>query len=160
MKLFNNILRKKEIIIGSPLSGECIPVSEVNDPTFKEELLGKGIAIIPSDGRVYAPSDGKVAMIFPTGHAVTMVTQEGVELLIHFGMDTVELKGRYFTVKAKEGESVKKGDLLIEADIAEIKREGYEITTPIVVTNSSDFSDVIYQTGKVEVGDPVMKIHR
>ena len=160
MKLFNSILGKKEIIIGSPLSGECIPVSEVNDPTFKEELLGKGVAILPSNGRICAPSDGEIAMIFPTGHAVTMVTQEGVELLIHFGMDTVELKGKYFTVKTKEGDSVKKGDLLIEADIEEIKREGYEITTPIVVTNSNDFSDIISQTGKVEAGDPVMKIRK
>lgn len=160
MKLFNKLLGKKEIIIGSSMSGKCIPVNEVNDPTFKEELLGKGVAILPSDGRICAPLDGKITMIFPTGHAVTMVTQEGVELLIHFGMDTVELKGRYFTIKIKEGDSVKKGDLLIEADIVEIEREGYEITTPIVITNSNDFADIILHTGKVEVGDPVMEIRK
>ena len=139
MKLFDTILAKSGIIIGSPMTGKCIAVNEVNDPTFKEEILGKGVAIIPSDGKVYAPSDGKITMVFPTGHAITIITQDGVELLIHFGMDTVKLKGKYFEVKVAEGTLVKKGDLLIDVDLEAIKKEGYDVITPIVVTNSNDF---------------------
>ena len=160
MKLFDTIFSKSEIILGSPMSGECIAVNEVNDPTFKEELLGKGVAIIPSAGKIYAPCDGKIAMVFSTGHAVAMITQEGIELLIHFGMDTVKLKGRYFTVKVGEGDSVKKGDLLIDVDIEQIKKEGYEVTTPVVVTNSNDFSKIVLETGNVKVGDNIMRIRK
>lgn len=160
MKIFNTIFGKSGIDIGSPMSGKCIPINEVNDPTFKEELLGKGIAVIPSNGKVYAPADGKIIMVFPTGHAVNMITKDGIELLIHIGMDTVKLKGKYFTAKAKEGDSVKKGDLLIEVDIEGIEKEGYETTTPVVVTNSGDFSKIILKPGDVGAGDDIMEIHK
>lgn len=160
MKLFDNILGKNGIVIGSPMWGKCIPVSEVNDSTFKEELLGKGVAIIPFDGKVYAPFDGKIAMIFPTGHAITVITQDGIEILIHLGMDTVELKGKYFTVKVREGDFVKKGDLLLDADIEEIKREGYDVITPIVITNSNTFSKISMELGDVKVGDKIMEVRK
>lgn len=160
MKLFDNIFDKKGINIGAPMAGECISVKEVKDPTFKEEVLGRGVAIIPSSGKVYAPSDGTIEMIFPTGHAISIVTKEGVELLIHIGIDTVELKGRHFKVKVNQGDIVKKGDLLLEANIVEIQKEGYDVATPVVITNSSDFTKIILEEGKVKVGDNIMLIRK
>ena len=114
MGLFD-IFKKKDdgIVLGAPMKGKCVSIREVPDPTFGEEILGKGIAIIPSDGRVYAPADGVVSTVFPTGHAVGVTTPDGAELLIHIGLDTVELKGEPFTIKVSADQNVKKGDLLI-----------------------------------------------
>ena len=93
MGLFD-FLKKKGIMIGTPVAGDCVPLSQVNDPTFSEEILGKGIAVIPENGLVYAPADGEVSTVFPTGHAVALTTPEGVEILIHIGLDTVKLRQR------------------------------------------------------------------
>lgn len=131
-----------EISITSPLEGKVIPLTEVKDPTFSQEILGKGAAIIPEKGVVYAPFDGKVDAVFETGHALGLVSEDGVELLVHVGIDTVNLKGKYFTPKKKSGDTMKKGDILLEFDIDKIKADGYDVTTPIIISNTEQFAKV------------------
>ena len=134
--------KEKGIEIGSPVKGKTVAISNVSDPTFGEEILGKGVAIIPAEGRIYAPADGTIEMLFDTMHAVSMTTSEGVELLIHIGLDTVALKGEHFTAYKGNGDSVKKGELLIEADLDAVKKAGYDVITPVVVCNTSDYQTV------------------
>lgn len=143
MKFFQNLFAKDGgVVIGAPVSGKLVSIKEVGDPTFSEEILGKGAAVIPSDGKVYAPADGVISTIFPTGHAAAVTTDSGAEILIHVGLDTVKLDGKHFTIHAVEGQPVKKGDLLLEADLEKIKEEGYDIITPVVVCNSDEFSEI------------------
>lgn len=129
---------KEEKEIESPLAGTVIPLSEVHDEVFASEMMGKGCAVIPEEGKVYAPFDGKVVGLLDSHHAVGMESTDGVEVLIHVGMDTVKLNGRCFTIHVEEGEQVKKGQLLLEFDIPGIKEAGYEVTTPIIITNSDE----------------------
>lgn len=138
----NAQLLDNEISITSPVEGKVIPLTEVKDPTFSQEILGKGAAIIPEKGVVYAPFDGKVDAVFETGHALGLVSEDGVELLIHVGIDTVNLKGKYFTPKKKSGDTMKKGDILLEFDIDKIKADGYDVTTPIIISNTEQFAKV------------------
>ena len=138
----NAQLLDNEISITSPLEGKVIPLTEVKDPTFSQEILGKGAAIIPEKGVVYAPFDGKVDAVFETGHALGLVSEDGVELLVHVGIDTVNLKGKYFTPKKKSGDTMKKGDILLEFDIDKIKANGYDVTTPIIISNTEQFAKV------------------
>lgn len=146
-------------VLYSPLEGEAISIEEVKDEAFASKVLGNGIAIIPTVGKLYAPCDGKIATLFPTGHAVGIVSDSGAEVLIHIGMDTVQLNGKYFNIKTENGNTVKKGDLLIEFDIDGIKGEGYEITTPVVVTNTGDYLDVVpVKDSYVKHGDEIIKI--
>ena len=132
-----------KIAIDSPIQGKVIPLSEVKDDVFSNEIVGKGAAVVPEKGEVHAPEDGTVLSVFDTGHALGMQTKDGVELLIHIGLDTVELKGKYFQVHVKQGDAVKKGDLLISFDPEGIRSEGYDITTPVLVSNTADYLDVI-----------------
>ena len=162
MGLFD-IFKKKDdgIVLGAPMKGKCVSIREVPDPTFGEEILGKGIAIIPSDGRVYAPADGVVSTVFPTGHAVGVTTPDGAELLIHIGLDTVELKGETFTIKVSADQNVKKGHLLIEADLEKIKASGKDTITPMVICNSDNWTNIESFAGRdVEPGDEVMKLSK
>lgn len=162
MGLFD-IFKKKDdgIVLGAPMKGKCVSIREVPDPTFGEEILGKGIAIIPSDGRVYAPADGVVSTVFPTGHAVGVTTPDGAEVLIHIGLDTVELKGEPFTIKVSADQNVKKGDLLIEADLEKIKASGKDTITPMVICNSDNWTNIESFAGRdVEPGDEVMKLSK
>lgn len=138
----NAQLLDNEISITSPVEGKVIPLTEVKDPTFSQEILGKGAAIIPEKGVVYAPFDGKVDAVFETGHALGLVSEDGVELLVHVGIDTVNLKGKYFTPKKKSGDIMKKGDILLEFDIDKIKADGYDVTTPIIISNTEQFAKV------------------
>lgn len=133
---------EKQITIVSPLTGKNIELKDVNDATFAQEILGQGSAIVPEKGIVYAPFDGSVRAMFETGHAVGLVSEEGVELLIHVGIDTVNLKGKYFHPKKKNGDAVKKGDILIEFDRQEILDAGYDITTPVIVANSNQYAKI------------------
>lgn len=133
---------KKEQIIASPLNGKVIPLKEVKDPAFSGEIMGKGAAVIPSDGIVKAPFDGVVGAAFETGHAVGLVSGTGIELIIHVGMDTVNLNGKYFNMKVKTGDSVKKGDILIQFNREAIQSEGYDVTTPVIVTNTQQYQAV------------------
>lgn len=138
----NAQLLDNEISITSPVEGKVIPLTEVKDPTFSQEILGKGAAIIPEKGVVYAPFDGKVDAVFETGHALGLISEDGVELLVHVGIDTVNLKGKYFTPKKKSGDTMKKGDILLEFDIDKIKADGYDVTTPIIISNTEQFAKV------------------
>lgn len=145
--------------IESPLAGTVIPLSEVHDEVFASEMMGKGCAVIPEEGKVYAPFDGKVVGLLDSHHAVGMESTDGIEILIHVGMDTVKLNGRCFTIHVEEGEQVKKGQLLLEFDILGIKEAGYEVTTPIVVTNSDEFNDVEMKAeGQVTVGVELLEL--
>ena len=162
MKLFQNLFTKDNGLgIGAPVAGTLISIKEVNDPTFSEEILGRGVAIIPTGTQVCAPVDGTVSTIFPTGHAAALTSADGVEILIHVGLETVNLEGRHFTIHASEGQAVKKGELLLEADIEQIKAEGYDITTPIVICNSDEFSDIHGAgPGPVSLGDTILNLKK
>lgn len=135
-------LVKQEVLV-SPLKGEVKPLSEVKDEAFSKGALGKGIAIEPTEGKVIAPVDGVLTTLFPTGHALGITSDNGAEILIHIGMDTVQLDGKYFTPKAKQGDTVKAGDVLLEFDIKAIKEAGYSLITPVIITNSDKYLDVI-----------------
>lgn len=139
----NSEIANKEIVITSPMSGQIKDLTEVDDKTFSQELVGKGIAVVPSSGKLYAPFDGVVEAVFKTKHAVGLKADNGIELLVHIGMDTVNLDGKYFTSHIEQGQRVKAGDLLIEFDIKSIQKEGYDIITPVVVTNSDKYLDVL-----------------
>ena len=129
-------------MIGCPIEGEVKPLSAVEDPTFGEGMMGNGIAIEPTVGKVVAPVDGTVQMVFKTKHAVAIKSDRGAEILIHVGMDTVQLGGKHFTTHVTEGQKVKKGDLLVEFDMNEIKKAGYPLTTPVVITNTPNYKAV------------------
>ena len=130
-------------LLMSPLNGKAVPLSDVPDEAFASGVLGKGIAIEPTEGKVVAPADATVTTLFPTKHAIGLITDKGTELLIHIGMDTVKLEGKGFTAHVKQGDHVKKGDLLIEFDIDAIKNEGLPIITPVLVTNANKYLDVV-----------------
>lgn len=162
MNLFQNLFRKNDgITLVSPAEGKLVNIKEVSDPTFSEEILGKGVAVIPSDGRFYAPADGTVTTIFPTGHAAAVTTEDGVEVLIHIGLDTVKLDGKHFNIVASEGQKVKAGDLLIEADLEQIRSEGYDIITPIIICNSDDFAEILPEADRdVVQGDTIIVLKK
>ena len=132
----------------APMAGTAVPVSEVPDPTFAEGMLGDGIAIIPTDGKVCSPCDATVDMMFTTGHAVSLTTETGAEILIHVGLETVSLEGKPFKVKVSNGDKVKKGQVLMEADLDAIKAAGLNTITPMLVGNSADFNTFNKTTGK------------
>lgn len=153
------IKEAKGQIITSPVSGEIIPLTQVNDLTFSTGTLGKGIGIRSSEGRVYAPFKGKVLSIFPTNHAIGIASEQGVEMLIHIGIDTVKLNGRGFKSYVSNDDKVNEGDLLIEFDIDFIKSEGYDITTIVVIVNSDDYHNVNpVDVGSVKVSQPILSI--
>lgn len=155
--LFKN--KAKENIICSPCNGSVVPLTKVPDPTFAEKILGDGFAVIPSDGKVHAPADGEITMVFDTLHAVTMTTVQGTELLIHIGLDTVTLKGAPFTANVAAGDQVKKGDLLITADLEKIKEAGLNTITPVLICNTDDYSEInLQKEGNVSFGEEVLKI--
>ncbi len=159
MGLFDKIFGKKLDEICAPLTGDAVKLCEVSDPTFAEEMLGKGMAIKPAAGRVVAPCDATVDMMFETGHAVSLKSANGVELLIHVGIDTVNLQGKHYTVHCKAGDEVKKGQLLIEFDRDAIAAEGYDTITPVIVCNSDDYPTFEAVTGKIVAeGDVVLKL--
>lgn len=149
------------IVVFAPLEGECVPITEVNDPTFSQGMLGDGVAIKPSGGRVLAPMDGTLMVMFPTGHAASVVSDDGAEVLIHVGLDTVKLKGDHFSVRAKQGDRVKKGDLLLEFDREALAAAGYDTITPIVITNAGDYAKMDKLTGKqVHELDEIIRLHK
>lgn len=154
-------LKKKNdgFMLGAVAKGKAVDLKEVNDPTFNSGMLGQGVAILPSEGRFYAPADGEIAMVFDTLHAVSMTSDNGVEILVHVGLDTVNLKGKGFKAHVQAGDHVKKGDLLLEADLNALKEAGYDIITPILVCNTDDYPSVEGIFGMdVVPGDDVVKI--
>ena len=143
----------------SPLEGTAIPLSEVKDATFASEVLGKGMAVIPSKGEVKAPCDATVSTIFDTKHAIGLATESGLELLIHIGVDTVELGGKFYTAHVKDGDEVKKGQTLITFDMDAIKAAGYDVTTPLIVTNTDDYEEVkMLAEGTVNNSSEVLEV--
>lgn len=149
------------IDIPSPVAGTVVPLAEVPDPTLAQGILGKGAAVVPSEGRITAPADGTVDLIFDTGHAVSLTTQDGVSLLIHIGVDTVRLAGAHFTVCCKAEDSVKAGDTLILFDPAAIQSAGYDTITSVIVCNTEAFAAVRpIRSGAVAAGDPLLHIDK
>lgn len=141
--MFNFFKKKEETyVLGSPAKGRTVALSEVNDPTFSTGMLGQGVAVIPEEGKIYAPADGEISLIFETLHAVSMVTDKGVEVLIHVGLDTVQMKGDGFEGHVKNGDKVKKGDLLLTVDLDKVKAAGYDTITPVLVCNTDDYAAV------------------
>ncbi|GAS81949.1 beta-glucoside-specific PTS transporter subunit IIABC [Paenibacillus amylolyticus] len=154
-----NEVAVKHDIVQSPMKGNIIALSEVKDEAFSSGALGKGVAIEPTEGKVYSPIDGVLTNVFPSGHAIGITSAHGIEILIHVGKDTVKLKGKHFTPKVKQGEAVKQGELLLEFDMNEIKEAGFSLITPVIVTNSGDYLDVI-ETEKTSVmyHDDLLKV--
>ncbi|MGG0754374.1 beta-glucoside-specific PTS transporter subunit IIABC [Brevibacillus laterosporus] len=128
--------------IYSPLAGVVHPLQEVSDPTFSREIMGKGIAIEPAEGRVVSPVNGTVVSIFNTKHAIGLISDEGAEVLIHIGIDTVKLEGKHFTTHVQTGQQVKVGELLIEFDLHEIRQAGFETITPVIITNTDQYPEI------------------
>ncbi|WP_429948655.1 beta-glucoside-specific PTS transporter subunit IIABC [Enterococcus sp. AZ101] len=133
--------------IYAPMKGQVIPLEQVKDDAFSGKMMGEGLAIIPEEDTIKAPFDGEVTALFPTKHAIGLTSDSGIELLIHVGIDTVELAGQYFTAFVETGDKIKKGQKLLSVDFAQIKTAGYDTTTPIVVTNSESFIDVVAKEG-------------
>lgn len=148
-----------KVDIVSPMKGELIPLEDVDDPVFSSAAMGKGVGMEPTEGVVFSPFDGKVATLFPTKHAIGLVSNDGVELLIHIGLDTVQLEGKHFEAHVATDEIVKKGDKLVTFDIQGIKDAGYKITTPVIVTNTNAYLDVLPMNIKqVNAGEHVITI--
>lgn len=145
--------------LGSPLSGEMIPLEDIDDPVFSSGAMGKGTAVEPTDNVVIAPFDGKVATIFPTKHAIGLVSEGGAEVLIHIGLDTVQLDGKFYDIHVEEDSSIKKGDTLITFGKQGIKDAGYQITTPVIITNTDHYLDILpTESRHVKPGDPLLTI--
>lgn len=146
--------------IAAPVNGTVIALEQVEDEAFAQGAVGKGAAILPTDGKICAPADGQISMVFPTGHAVGIQCDNGAELLIHVGLNTVELNGKCFTVHVKDGDMVKKGQLLLECDIEQVRQAGYPLTTPVLVTNADEFQTACLSTygTQVAVGDAMLEV--
>ena len=151
----------KKLEVAAPLTGTIKPLEEVPDSTFADKILGDGAAILPKEGKVIAPVNGAVAAIMDTKHGIMLKSEEGLEILIHVGLETVSLNGKYFTAHVKNGDKVKKGDILLEFDMEEIQLEGYQLITPVVVTNSNDYIKTICMEEKetaVKAGDRFLTV--
>ena len=146
-------------LLYSPLEGTAIPMDQVKDETFAAEVLGKGVAVIPEKGQVKAPCNAVVETVFDTKHAIGLKADNGAELLIHIGVNTVELGGKYYETHVSEGDHVKAGQLLITFDMDRIKAEGYDVTTPLIVTNTDEYQDIkVLKTGKTDYKDHVLEL--
>lgn len=149
----------KTISLKAVEDGRTIPMDEVNDQTFVQELLGPGIAIVPSNGTVVSPINGTIATVMDTKHAVCIQGEDGLELIVHAGLDTVELNGKYYQTYKEIGDQVKAGDVLLEFDLEEITKAGYDVTTPIVITNLGDYKITKCLTGQqVKAGEEVIQL--
>jgi PTS system trehalose-specific IIC component len=145
--------------IYAPLNGKLFPLSHAMDPVFSQGTMGQGMVIEPSEGAVYAPMSGTISLLFPSKHAVGLIDEQGVELLIHVGMDTVQLNGEHFTAFVKQGDSVTRGQKLLAFDIAAIQKAGYPTQTPVIITNSGDYQvDPLMETGEVTIKQAIMRV--
>ncbi|APC12431.1 MULTISPECIES: PTS glucose transporter subunit IIA [Providencia] len=144
------------IEIIAPLSGEIVNIEDVPDVVFAEKIVGDGIAIKPAGNKIVAPVDGTIGKIFETNHAFSIESDDGIELFVHFGIDTVELKGEGFKRIAEEGQTVKKGDLIIEFDLALLEEKAKSVLTPVVISNMDEIKELNKLTGSVTVGETVI----
>lgn len=157
-KEVKTLIDDKEVL--APLSGKVVPLREVPDETFASGILGKGCAIEPDEGKVYAPVDGVISVAYETKHAIGITGDNGAELLIHVGLNTVELNGEHFTSHITEGQRVKKGDLLLEFDLEAIAKN-YKTVTPILISNPDDFSEILVEdVAEVKPGDKLLAVLR
>lgn len=154
--MFDFFNKLKGIELCSPMTGEAVELSQVPDPVFAEKMVGDGIAIIPTANIIVAPCDGTVAQIFPTNHAVGIESSTGLDLLIHIGIDTVELKGEGFKRLVEEGTKVKKGDPILEVDIKRVKELGKPLISPFIITNADQVEFKKRVTGQVEAEKTVV----
>ena len=146
--------------VAVPIQGQMVPLEQVNDAVFSQKILGDGVAILPEEGKVFAPVSGVVSALFETKHAIGITSQDGVELLIHIGIDTVNLQGKYFTAHVNAGCEIKKGDLLISFDQKAIQKEGYDTITPVLVANMTQFTSLdVEAKDHVNPGDLLYTIH-
>lgn len=153
--------KDKGIGIQAPIEGTVYAITEVNDPVFREKIVGDGVAILPSKGRVVAPADGTVSLMFETKHAISLKSEQGVEILIHVGLDTVKLQGEHFKAHVKTGDVVTAGDLLLEFDMEKIKAAGYDLITPVVICNTADYSAFVpYTGGNIKELDKILTIKK
>lgn len=151
---------RNSMVLYSHLTGKVVPLEEVEDEVFSSGILGEGIAVEPAEGKLYAPCDGKVDMVFDTKHAVSLVSKEGCEILLHIGIDTVKLDGKYFEAYVTNGQEIRKGDLLISFDIENIRKAGLKTTTPMTICNKADDQTVeIVNTGDISAGDKIMELY-
>lgn len=151
---------QQEIVLCSPLKGRVVPLGEVADEAFAQGVIGDGIAVCPTDGVLCAPADGRVGQLFESRHALTYLVDGGAELLLHIGIDTVALKGAPFAVKVTEGQRCSRGEVLIAFDIGAIRAAGYDVTTPMIVSNSDDYILEMLASGEVEVGTLLLRLRR
>ena len=151
---------QEDEILQAPLTGRLIDITEVSDAVFADKILGEGVAIVPEKGELYAPADGKIETVFEYKHAIAMTCDNGAEVLLHVGLDTVKLEGKYYETEVKSGDRVKAGQLLLKFDIDKIREAGYDVVTPIVVTNHAKFRIEKGKFGPVEVGGVIMNVSR
>lgn len=148
------------VSINSPINGEMLPLSEVQDEAFSGGMLGKGVAFEPVEGKVIAPFDGEVVSLFPTKHAIGLLSNDGVELLIHVGLNTVDLDGKFFEAHVKQGDQIKQGQTLLTFDLASIREAGYVTQTPVVITNTENYRDVKHDAlGDKNINNVMMTVH-
>lgn len=167
MKLFKNRSHSfasdaagEVIMLNAPVSGRILSLDEVHDPTFSEHILGDGFAIVPEEGRIMAPADAVITSVPHTNHAISMTTDSGVELLIHVGIDTVELEGKYFNIPVALGDHVKAGEVLIEVDLNEVKNAGYDVVTPVIVTNMEQYTSLSVTGDMTAVNTPFLLLEK
>lgn len=159
MGIINKLFGKRMDGLCAPIAGRAVAISEVPDPTFAAGMLGSGIAIEPTGSRVCAPCDATVEVMFAAGHAVSLLADCGAEILIHVGLETAGLTGSPFTVHVKEGDRVRKGQMLIEADLESIRAAGLAVITPMVICNTDAFAAVIPHVGRtVTTADVVIEL--
>lgn len=151
---------ESRVILHAPITGQIVAMREVKDETFALGILGDGVAILPFENELFAPVNARIEQVFDSAHAVTLMTEEGVELLMHVGIDTVELAGKHFECPVRAGDRVKTGDVLIRFDREAIAQEGYDLTTPIVVGNSEDFDITVLAGETVRMGDELLELRR
>lgn len=159
-KTAEKIVGEETVKLASPVKGMAMPVSQVKDEVFASKAMGDGVGILPEEGKLYAPFDGSADVVFPTGHAVGMTGENGVEVLLHIGIDTVQLDGKGFKTHVNQGDHVKKGDLLVEFDQELIEKEGYDTTVIYIVTNMDDVKNLAAVSGKTEALADIMTIER
>ena len=150
-----------QVMLGAHMNGQAVRLEDVEDSVFSEKILGDGMAVEPEEGKLFAPCDGRVEMVFDTKHAINMVSKEGVEILLHIGIDTVKLGGKYFEAHTESGQEVKKGDLLISFDMEAVRAEGYKLITPLIICNSSEYEAILPTGhGRVLAGSSLIEINQ
>lgn len=156
--MFEFLKKKKELLLYAPVKGKCIPIDQVTDKVFSSKMMGDGIAFEPESNQIFAPCDATISMIASTKHAIGLVNAEGVEILIHVGLDTVNYMGKGFKLNVKKQQKVKKGDLLLTFDKEFFEHENVCLTTPLIITNHKDYNlEFSHINQQVQVNDSVIK---